>query len=369
MKILYLTDQMYHHGGIERILSQKINYLIDFYKHDVYLITTEQKNNKSVYNLDNRLNLIDLSINYNREISYFHPKNLIKTIAHFFKLNKEINKIQPDLIISVSTSPDQYFLPFIHKRIPKLKEFHSSRFFYNKNKNWKQKLDKAFEYYDNLIVLNPDEKEYYSNINISIIPNFTDFESFEIKSIKKEKTIIAAGRIAPVKQFDELIKIWNLISNDFPEWKIKIFGNGEPELIKSLNNLIVLLNLKNSVFILPATPDIELEMQKASIYAMMSETECFPMVLLEAQASRLPIVSYNCPNGPRNIINDNFDGFLIENYNQQLFAQKLSVLINSEDLLTKMQENAAINVNKFKKDIVMKQWNDLLVNVTLKNNN
>ena len=75
------------------------------------MITTEQKNNKSVYNLDNRLNLIDLSINYNREISYFHPKNLIKTIAHFFKLNKVINKIQPDIIISVSTSPEQYLFP------------------------------------------------------------------------------------------------------------------------------------------------------------------------------------------------------------------------------------------------------------------
>ena len=369
MKILFLTDQIYHHGGIERILSQKINYFIDFYKHDVYLITTEQNSKNPVYNLDNLLNLIDLSINYNREISYFHPKNLIKSIAHFFKLNKEINKIQPDLIISVSTSPEQYFLPFIHKRIPKLKEFHSSRFFYNKNKNWKQKLDKAFEYYDSLIVLNPDEKEYYKNKNIAIIPNFTDFESFENKIIIKEKLIIAAGRIAPVKQFDELIKIWKLISNDFPDWKIKIFGNGEPELIFSLNNLIASWNLENSVFILPATSDIELEMQKASIYVMTSETECFPMVLLEAQVSRLPIVSYNCPNGPRNIINNNFDGFLIENYNQELFAEKLSDLMNSEVLLMKMQENAAINVNKFKKEIVMKQWNDLFVNITLKNNN
>ena len=124
------------------------------------------------------------------------------------------------------------------------------------------------------------------------------------------------------------------------------------------------MNLENSVFILPATSDIELEMQKASIYAMTSETECFPMVLLEAQASRLPIVSYNCPNGPRNIINNDTDGFLIENYNQKMFAEKLSDLINSEVLLTKMQENATINLTKFKKDIVMKHWNDLFVKMT-----
>ena len=77
MKILFLTDQMHMHGGIERILSQKINYLIDFYKQDVYLITTEQKNQISVYDLDKSLIWKDLLINYNREISYFQPKNLL----------------------------------------------------------------------------------------------------------------------------------------------------------------------------------------------------------------------------------------------------------------------------------------------------
>ncbi|MBC7641844.1 MAG: glycosyltransferase family 4 protein [Flavobacterium sp.] len=359
MKILFLTDQMYLHGGIERILSQKINYLIDFYQQDVYLITTEQKNQISVYELDKSLIWKDLSINYHREISYFHPKNLIKIFSHFKKLKRFIKLIQPDLIISVSTSPEQYFLPFICRNIPKIKEFHSSRFNYQKNKNWKQKLDKAFEFYDELIVLNSDEAKYYTNKNITIIPNFTDFQLFNNKLIAKQKTIIAAGRIAPVKQFDELIKIWKMIHIDFPDWKVKIFGNGEPKIIQELKLLIADLNLADSVFLLPATNNIQEEMLQASVYAMTSSTECFPMVLLEAQACSLPILSYDCPNGPRNIITENSDGFLIEPQNKLLFTQKLSDLINSENMIHLMGNNAQKNISKFKKEIVMLQWKEL----------
>ena len=363
MKILFLTDQLYLHGGIERILSQKINYLIDHYAHDVYLLTTEQKNNNPIYDLNSKLNKADLAINYNRKISYFHPKNLLKILFHFFKLYRVITKIQPDIIISISSSPDQYFLPFIHKKIPKLKEFHSSRFNYKKNKSWKQKLDKSFEFYDYIIVLNNDEKKYYNNNNIVVIPNFTDFGYLDIDINQKQKTIIAAGRIAPVKQFNEIIEIWKLINKDFPDWKIKIFGDGESSYIEKLNILIITLNLENTVFIIPATKDIQLEMQKASIYAMTSETECFPMVLLEAQACRLPIVSYNCPNGPRNIINNDVDGFLVENLNRKLFADKLTKLLKSKELLEQMGSNASINVSKFQKEMVMEKWQNLFNNL------
>ena len=363
MKILFLTDQMHLHGGIERILSQKINYLIDFYQHDVFLITTEQKNIKPVYELESRLKTIDLAINYHRSISYFHPKNILKTLLHFYKLYFVINKIKPDVIVSVSTSPEQYLLPFIHKKIPKLKEFHSSRFGYKENKNWKQKLDKTLNLFENLIVLNADEKKYYSNKNITIIPNFTDFECLENSKIVKEKTIIAAGRIAPVKQFDELIKIWKIIAHDNPDWKVKIFGNGDPIIIQELNNLINNLGLEKSFFLMPATENIQLEMQKASVYTMTSATECFPMVLLEAQACGLPIVSFDCPNGPRNIINDEIDGFLIENQNKELFAKKLDYLLKNNDLLNFMGNNALKNVFNFKKEKIMQEWQNLFLTI------
>ena len=356
MKILFLTDQMHLHGGIERILSQKINYLIDFYQHDVFLITTEQKNIKPVYELESRLKTIDLAINYHRSISYFHPKNILKTLLHFYKLYFVINKIKPDVIVSVSTSPEQYLLPFIHKKIPKLKEFHSSRFGYKENKNWKQKLDKTLNLFENLIVLNADEKKYYSNKNITIIPNFTDFECLENSKIVKEKTIIAAGRIAPVKQFDELIKIWAHIAAKNPDWSLKIYGNGDLQIIEQLQQLIKTNQLAQSVLVLPATSNLKTAMRQASIYAMTSSSECFPMVLLEAQASGLPIISYNCPTGPKHIVADKQNGFLIEPNDQLAFATQLQLLINDNNLQNKLRAQAQLNVINFKKEKIMQKW-------------
>lgn len=359
MRILYLTDQVYLHGGAERILTLKLNHFIEFYDYDVHLLTTEQKNKKPVYFLNSKIKSKDLEINYHRELSYFHPKNLFKSIIHFYKLKKEIKRIKPDVIISLSYSPDQYFLPIIEKRIPKLKEFHSS------NNNYKPSflratLDKMFVKYDALIVLNETEKSYYTNKNKIVIPNFTDFKPNPVEIFKRQKIVIAAGRIAPVKQFDKLIEIWKGISLDYPEWKLKIFGDGDPVILKKINQLIEEYNLTETAFVLPSTNNIQEEMQKASVFALTSYEECFPMVLLEAQACSLPIVSFDCPNGPRYIINNNSDGILVEKNNIEEFRKALRLLLNDQELRIKFGNNARNNVQKFSKEKVMQKWSDVI---------
>jgi glycosyltransferase involved in cell wall biosynthesis len=372
MKILYCTNQVNTHGGIERILSQKINFLIQEFGFEIYLLTFEQKNKKFVYELNDKLIHNDLNINYIEQISYFHPKNLLKVLKHYFKLKNAINKIKPDLIISISFTPDQYFIPFINKKIPKFKELHSSGIVVGNlenNKNWivnyfKNTLFKVFKKYNKLILLNNDELKYFNNKNTIVIPNFTDFEIE--KTFEKEKTIIAAGRIADVKQFDELIYIWKIIHNEFPDWKIKIFGDGNAIFTKNLKTLIINLGLELSFFIFPSTENILIEMQKASIFAMTSRTECFPMVLLEAQVCGLPIISYDCPNGPRNIINNNIDGFLIENYNRELFSEKLKTLLKNQTLIDNMSINAKNSVKQFNNRVIMDKWYQLFTNFNIK---
>lgn len=363
MKILYLTDQVYLHGGAERILSLKLNHFIEVYNYNVYLITTEQKNNKSVYYLNSKIKSKDLAVNYYREISYFHPKNVIKSIQHFIKLKREIKRVNPDVIISLSYSPDQYFLPIIEKKIPKLKEFHTSRNNY-KPSFLRRTLDSIFTKYDALIVLNETEKSYYTNKNRIVIPNFTDFMPNPLKLVDREKTVIAAGRIAPVKQFDKLIEIWKGISVDFPEWKLKIFGDGDSAILKKINQLIEEYNLNDTVFVLPSTSNIQEEMQKASVFALTSYEECFPMVLLEAQACSLPVVSFDCPYGPRYIVNNNSDGILVEKNNIEDFQKALKLLMNDDELRINFGDKARSNNEKFSKEKVMKQWNDMIVSLS-----
>jgi len=176
MKIIYLMDQMYIHGGGEKILSLKVNALANDFGCEVYLCTTEQKNKPAIYPISKKVNLLDLNINYKRSKSYFHPINLIKITQHFFKLNKVIGKIQPDVLISVSQSPEQFFLPFILTKIPKIKEFHSSGAALIKPKSifekLKNKLFMLFKKYHKVVVLNNDEKRYYPFSNLTVIPNF-----------------------------------------------------------------------------------------------------------------------------------------------------------------------------------------------------
>jgi glycosyltransferase involved in cell wall biosynthesis len=223
-------------------------------------------------------------------------------------------------------------------------------------------LDKSLRKYDALVVLNESEKQFYDNQNVVVIPNFTDFKSEWSTIGLREKTIIAAGRIAPVKQFDRLINVWSILSPEFPDWKIKIFGGGDEQLSEELNRLIQAYNLSSSVFLLPSTPHIEQEMQRASVYAMTSQTECFPMVLLEAKASGLPIVSFDCPTGPRHIVNHNVDGILVEANNNNAFADALRTLLQNESKREEFGKRAQENVRVYAKEVVMKKWFDLFSN-------
>lgn len=344
------------------MLSQKINYFIEEYGYEVILCTSEHYNKDFVYPLNKNTKHIDLGINYNRNNSYFHPKNLIKSIKHFRKLKQLLKIEQPDIVVSVNFTPEQYFLPFLETHIPKIKEFHSSGATFKNSQNlsgrFKEFLFNLFAKYDNLVVLNKDEVKYYPFKNVSVIPNFIEVKENEFE-FNRNKTIIAAGRIAPVKQFDHLIKAWSLIADKFPEWDVKIFGDGDDQLSKNLKDNIV-KNKIPRIQLMGPTAQLHSEMQKASLYAMTSSTECFPMVLLEAQNAGLPIITYDCPHGPRNIINNKIDGVLVANQNIAEFARNLSYLIEESELREKMSQQAIKNSVKFARAPIMKLWNELI---------
>jgi len=366
LKILYLTNQFYLHGGIEKMLSQKIRYLIEEFNYDVVLCTSEHYNNPFVYSMPEKLRHIDLKINYIKSKSYFHPANLLRAIVHYKRLKQIIKEEQPDVILSVNFTPEQYFLPFVSKQIPKVKEFHSSGINLNQQQGifgkFRQRLFQLFGKYDRLIVLNPDEKQYYPFNNVSVIPNFIKL-SPQIDSSKKENTIIAAGRITPVKQFDHLIKAWSQIAIRFPDWQVKIFGDGEEELKGQLKALIAQLNVSN-ICLMGATRDLQDQMERAAVFAMTSATECFPMVLLEAQAAQMAILSYDCPHGPQNIITTNKTGVLTPPNDIDEFANMLENLLSNSSKRERLARQAQQEVKAFSTHEIMSLWQTLFNDLT-----
>jgi glycosyltransferase involved in cell wall biosynthesis len=363
MRIVYNTDQIYKHGGIEKVMATKVNYLVNQTHFEVYIVTTEQQNKKPCYLLDSKVKLMDLGVNYNRNQSYLSLGNLSRAIPHFFRQKKLYKQLQPDVLISPNYNFDHFWLPFILPKKTKLvKELHSSRYqepnqrkkkgIFNK---WYWKLQDWIESkYQKVVVLNKDEALYRPGSNVVVLPN--PVEPNAHKANLNAKKVIAAGRIAPVKGYDHLIKAWKVVNELYPEWELHIYGDAYGSTGEELQQLIDNLDLNKVVQLLPSVEDLPQIMLNYSIFALSSVTECFPTVILEALAVGLPVVSYDCPNGPRNIIRDKEDGLLVNERKIELLANSLIELIQNDELRKQMGKKAKENCKKFYTNSIMADW-------------
>ena len=366
MKILFSTDQIYLHGGLEKVMAQKANYFSEVLHYDVFILTTEQLQKPPCYHLNPTIKLIDIKVNYVREKSYLSKQNLKKIVTHYTNWNATIKSINPDVLIVCNQAFDMFWIPFRFPKILKIREFHSSRFAEETirvNGTFFQKIkfkitDFIESKFDKLVVLNKDEKAFYKTSNTVVIPNPIAKETRVANLINKQA--IAAGRIAPVKNFEHLIEVWKLVVNKYPEWELHIYGQGEKDAILSLQNKIKSLQLEKNVIIKDPTDTLITTMLEHSFYVMTSHTECFPMVLLESLSIGLPIVSYDCPTGPRNIIKNNENGFLVTNKDSTELVEKIGIIIEDEKLRTIFGRNAIQSCAPFYVDEVMQQWNKIL---------
>jgi len=370
MRLLYYTDQVYMHGGLERVLANKLNYFSEHTAIELHVITFQQENNLPCYPINNNVTFHDLNINYNRDISFLHPSNFKLASKHYSRLKAKIKQIKPDVIVVCNYEFGFYFIPLIAKKTIKIKEFHSSRHFNylerlkNKNllKEIKHKLSDYFESkYDYLVLLTTDEQHYFKTNNTVVIPNAIHNIGSEAAELNN-KRVISAGRIAPVKGFEYLITAWKIVVETCPDWTLDIYGDGDSDYISQLQKQIETLDLKAQVCLKGATNHLESEMLDASIYVMSSLTECFPMVLLEAMACGLPILSFDCPNGPRHIITHNEDGLLVDYLNSEALAHSLIDMIKNPNKLKQLGIQAKENVQRLTDVNIMPKWLTLLLN-------
>lgn len=366
MKILYLTDQLYLHGGIEKVLSQKVNYLADILAHNLTVLTYRQDHKTPVYALSDKIKFLDISVNYDISKSYFHPENIRKVPAHRSALRKVFKDLRPDVIVSSSFGPDFFFLPFISGDIPVIKEFHSSRAINQAPYTVKNRILNALsayveKKYTQLVVLNQDEVQYYPTGSVSVIPNPAQMSS-EIIPLGQKK-ILAAGRISPVKNFGDLIQAFARVSKDFPEWELHIWGEDYIDTKKQLQKTVDRFSLNAEIKFMGLTDDLQKIMQNYSIYAMTSQSECFPMVLLEALSAGLPIVTYDSPTGPRHIVKNGQDGFLVPYKNLDIFTDRLKFLMKNEELRNDLGAKGRINAQRYSIEKVMQQWEHLFTTV------
>ena len=374
MKIVYLYTALTTIGGADRIVTQKMNYLAENLGHDVYVITDTQRGRTPIFPLSTKVTHIDVAVDFGSQYVHQLPFRFIYyqilMKKYKIKINEYLNKIKPDIVIS-TLGRDMDFLTSLTDGSKKIGESHIAKP-YMRNfhlmeakggiykyiaKYWRRKQEKAIRKLDAFVVLTHEDAQSWNEVRKSIvIPNMMTIET-DVVSTCKGKTIISVGRYSEQKGYDLLIESWKIVAQKHPDWCINIYGEGE--LKDSLQQQINTANLQQQIKLCQPVTNITKKYLESTFYVMSSRFEGFGLVLMEAMNCGLPIVSYACPCGPKDIITEGEDGFLVKVNDEIELANKLNLIIEDKSLMKSMSHAAIEKVQHYTIKNIISYWMDL----------
>ena len=373
LKIVYVTPALYMAGGVERVLTLKANYFAEHFGYDITIILTEGKAKPLFYPLSEKIKVINLNIGFEELWSC----SFIRKIFVYLKkqrrykelLTAELMRIHPDITISLLRR-EINFINDIKDGSRKIGELHVNRANYRnfeandsnfiKNlfaKFWMHSLVSKLKQLDRFVVLTEEDKSAWPELhNICVIPDPLSFIPTQHSPLK-EKRVIAVGRYVYQKGFDLLLHAWTKIEKQCSDWQLAIYGDGNrtpyEQQMKDLGIDGTRCHLNGP------TADIQQEYINSSIFAFSSRFEGFGMVLVEAMACGLPVISFDCPCGPKDIIQNHVDGLLVANGNIEKLAEAIIWMTQHPEQRKAMAAKAIDNVQRFKIDQTAEQWKSL----------
>lgn len=367
MKILYVFRSLAIWGGIERILVDKMNYLVNNYGYDVFLLTANQGDHPIPYRLSDRVIKEDLNIRFHDQYNYKGVHRLwdrFKRIRMFRKkLKNKIRDIKPDIIVCVADGY-QVSIVKVKGKIPLLVEAHNNYSYLFQGHGLFQRL--AFRQQRRyllkvqaIVTLTQADANFWKRKyeNVNVIPNFVQLNNTGIFSTNDNKRVIFVGRIEEQKRIFDVLDIWQKVFQQYPDWQLNIFGDGSGEyreqvecIYRKQNANIVIHSPTNKIF------DYY---RKSDLLILTSEYEPFGLVIPEAMSCGLPVVSYRSPFGPESIITDGQDGFLVPLGNKDAFVDRLTFLMGNLSLRQEMGRRAVISSQRYSANIIMPKWKTL----------
>lgn len=356
MRLLYVTDAFAVWGGMERVLADKMNYLSERYGYDVVLMTVNQGDHTVPFSLNPRINHIDLGVRLHQQYEYRGVKRFLihrQLVTQLKdKMRNALQQIDADVIICAKLD----FVGVLNEvrgRTPLIVESHTlcRADYYEKSGllrrfhilEYKRQVKKA----DAVAALTAgdakDWREY--NRNVCVIPNVVHINETDNDSDCSEKRVVFVGRYTQQKDFDSLLKIWSMVYSRHSDWILDIYTDGEIDA--------------PGVRVFKPVANIMEKYCNSSMLLLTSLFEPFGLVLPEAMSCGLPVVAFDCPYGPADIITDGVDGFLIKNRDVNEFANRVCQLIEDRELRVRIGQAAVKSAQRYRADLIMPKWKDL----------
>lgn len=345
--VLFFIEGLFLPAGTERIAVNLANALWEE-KIDVYFVVLSEST-ESFYPLHEGIEVCSLKVKFN---------NKIKAII---RLRQLIKKRTPDYVVNVGVPMGRISIPATWGLKMKIVGWEHFNLHAGSQLGFYWRLLSAKLSYKTIVLTQKDRFDYLAKVkaNVVSIPNFVT--NFQETIAKLDSNIaLSVGRLHPQKGYDMLLEAWAIVLKKRPEWTLYIVGSGEEE--EQLKHQVKLLGIGGSVIFVPATNDIVTYYQDSSLYVMSSRFEGMPMVLLEAKMFGLPCVSFNCPNGPNEIIHDGVDGLIVEPENIYALAEAILRMLADRNMIKEFGRKAKQDVEqRYISKVVVQQWINLFL--------
>ena len=368
MRILYVTDALAIWGGLERVLVEKANYLATHDGNEVFMLTISQGEHPFPFPLDNKVTHVDLNIPFYTQYQYSSIRRLL-SLRRLHRdcrkgIRQQLNYINPDVILC----PRIEFVKDICKvkgDTPLAFESHSS--FWTSRFERAGLLRRLHTWWMNqsakqaqaVVTLTEGDATVWMEVNnhVFVIPDVVHLNKKDVYSNVDAKSAVFVGRLSRQKNIGCLLSIWQLVRQRHSDWQLHVYGERgdiEEPLWQQLQEE------GNGITVHSPTTEILNVYQQHAMLLLTSHYEPFGMVLPEAMSCGLPVVAFDCPYGPADIITNGVDGFLVGNRDIQQFVDKVCLLIENEKLRREMGQNGIKAAERYKEDMIMSLWNNLL---------
>ena len=377
MKIAYCIPALYYPSGMERVLTMKANYLAR-QGHEIHIIITDGGDKKPYFPLEESVKVHQLDIDFEEPYKHFLLYRIWLYLLRMRKLKKKLNTclshIRPDITISLLRR-DINVINKMKDGSIKIGEIHFDRLHYRYfnvrwlppvinsyiQRRWMGNLIGELRKLSKFIVLTDEDRAYWTELdNVMVIPNPASFFPEQVSDCRN-KQVIAVGRYVEQKGFDRLIPAWRKVVDKHPDWVLKIYGEGW--MRQQLQDMVEELGLSGSCMLEKPVSDIVAKYRESSIFVLSSRFEGMALVIVEAMGCGLPIVSFACHCGPRDVISEEVDGLLVPEGDIDGLAEAMNRLIEDEELRIEMGKNARAKAEKYDIGSIGKLWVNLFESV------